>query len=66
MPKSKWKKIKSAPDGQSVLLYNEEWDMTMGSIQVGVIFDGECQVESIPDFNPTHWHPLPEPPPSRS
>lgn len=58
-----WRPIETVPHrGEAVLLYDEEWEMTLGSIQIGVAQDGTFIVEACPDFNPTHWMPLPDPP----
>lgn len=62
VPHDDWRDIKSAPNGEWILLYDEEWEATLGSRHVGMIWDGEAQVEGVPDFKPTHWQPLPEPP----
>lgn len=49
--------------GYSVLLYDREWEMTEGAIQIGwPDDDGGWRVSHMSDFSPTHWRPLPEPP----
>lgn len=58
-----WLPIETAPEWGSVLLFDEEWDATLGSIQIGAnAGNGKFVVDACPDFNPTHWMPLPEPP----
>lgn len=57
-----WQPIKTAPAWGSILLFDEEWDATLGSIQIGYADDGKFIVDACPDFKPTHWMPLPEPP----
>lgn len=60
---TEWRPIETAPDGGAILLFDEEWEATLGSIRIGSNYGGgEFVVDACPDFNPTHWMPLPEPP----
>jgi len=63
-PMSAWKKIRTAPLDERVLVFDAEWEMTIGSIQIGIRYGGSNKwtVPDIPDgeFHPTHWMPLPE------
>lgn len=60
---SEWQPITTAPEGETILLFDEEWEATLGEIQIGHKNDlGEFFVDACPDFNPTHWMRLPNPP----
>lgn len=55
-----WQPIETAsPDADDVLLY---WD---GDITIGMCSDGNwySELDVQPEGQPTHWMPLPEPPP---
>lgn len=68
-----WRPIETAPDNQRVMLFNDAWDMTFGEIQIAERRDGEWEFDSEmrldciddddSDYLPTHWQPLPAPPP---
>lgn len=57
-----WRTIKTVPPGEQVLLFDEEWDATLGSIQIGHKSERGFEVPETDLFQPTHWMPLPEPP----
>lgn len=58
-----WRPIATAPKDEPVLLYSEDWEMTLGDVLVGFVdHDGRCVVAETDDYNATHWMPLPEPP----
>jgi hypothetical protein len=63
---SEWKRVRSAPFDERVLVYDEQWSDTIGSTQIGIRYVGSSKwvVSDIPDgeFRPTHWAPLPDEP----
>lgn len=60
---AEWQAIDTAPKWEAILVYDEDWDATLGAIQIGCMDDeGKCRVPETDDFNPTHWMLLPEPP----
>lgn len=60
---SEWQPIETLPDWGTVLLFDEEWEATLGAIQIGHCNGlGEFIVDACPDFHPTHWMPLPPAP----
>lgn len=61
-----WQPIATVPEGERVLLFDNDWAQTVGAVQIGYAIErggfvtseiGDCE-----EFNPTHWMPLPEPP----
>jgi Protein of unknown function (DUF551) len=59
----KWEPIATAPQLEPILLFDEDWESTIGAIQIGHIkADGSAEIAETDDFSPTHWMPLPEPP----
>ncbi len=64
--KARWHPIKSVPKGIPLLLFDEEWEATLGSIQIGYKSDdGSFVVPETDEFHPTHWMGLPDPPAER-
>ena len=60
---SKWRPIATAPRHQPIMFYDEEWEMTLGAIQIGSVDDdGRGRTGESDSFYPTHWMPLPDPP----
>jgi hypothetical protein len=58
-----WRPIKSAPKNEPIIFYDEEWEATLGAIQIGSIDDdGSGRTAESDEFRPTHWMPLPLPP----
>lgn len=64
--RDEWNPIETVPEGERVLLFDRDWELTVGAIQIGHATDhggfitseiGDCE-----EFNPTHWMPLPDAP----
>jgi len=63
---AEWQPIASAPRNEPILLYSEDWEMTIGDIQIGSVDDdGTSRCVETDDYNATHWMPLPDPPASK-
>ena len=76
-----WKDIESAPKGRVIILYavterNEGGRATNYKMETGFYtphvgenetgWNWEGRMLKVYDVQPTHWHPLPEPPPPLS